>query len=183
MSQGPLTFLLGCATRKSGPARVFSSSAASPTILFSTFWRRHHHHHRHHHTAYPPNTPCSVVVSMTWTPQLRPRVIRLRQWSYRRDPSVSPIPATWRCFPRCSSTSTQRTIAQILSTSQPSLPSSQAPQTGETLLLNGFVRTVRKQKRVAFAAIGDGSSLQTVQTVLTPEQANGSVHATIRSIT
>jgi asparaginyl-tRNA synthetase len=37
--------------------------------------------------------------------------------------------------------------------------------------LNGFVRTVRKQKRVAFAAIGDGTSLEAVQAVLTPEQA------------
>jgi asparaginyl-tRNA synthetase len=37
--------------------------------------------------------------------------------------------------------------------------------------LNGFVRTVRKQKRVAFAAIGDGTSLDAVQAVLTPEQA------------
>jgi asparaginyl-tRNA synthetase len=41
------------------------------------------------------------------------------------------------------------------------------------LTVNGFVRTVRKQKRVAFAAIGDGSSIQTVQAVLTPEQADG----------
>jgi asparaginyl-tRNA synthetase len=37
--------------------------------------------------------------------------------------------------------------------------------------LNGFVRTVRKQKRVAFAAIGDGTSLDAVQAVLTIEQA------------
>lgn len=39
------------------------------------------------------------------------------------------------------------------------------------MTLNGFVRTVRKQKRVAFAAIGDGTSVEAVQTVLTPEQA------------
>lgn len=41
------------------------------------------------------------------------------------------------------------------------------------LTLKGFVRSVRKQKRIAFAAVGDGSSLQTVQAVLTPEQAEG----------
>jgi asparaginyl-tRNA synthetase len=47
--------------------------------------------------------------------------------------------------------------------------------------LNGYVRTVRKQKRVAFAAIGDGSTLQTVQAVLSPELAEGSVEHFIYS--
>jgi asparaginyl-tRNA synthetase len=37
--------------------------------------------------------------------------------------------------------------------------------------VNGYVRTIRKQKRIAFAAIADGSSLQPVQAVLTPDQA------------
>ncbi|KAF2459566.1 mitochondrial carrier domain-containing protein [Lineolata rhizophorae] len=37
--------------------------------------------------------------------------------------------------------------------------------------VNGFVRSVRKHKRVAFAAIGDGSSLQPLQVVMTPEHA------------
>lgn len=46
------------------------------------------------------------------------------------------------------------------------------PQPHQSLTLNGFVRSVRKQKRVAFAAIGDGSSLRTVQAVLTPDQAD-----------
>jgi aspartyl/asparaginyl-tRNA synthetase len=46
---------------------------------------------------------------------------------------------------------------------------------GQTLKVDGYVRTVRKQKRVAFAAIGDGSTLQTVQAVLPPELAEGSV--------
>jgi len=49
--------------------------------------------------------------------------------------------------------------------------------------LNGFVRTVRKQKRVAFAAIGDGTSLDAVQAVLTPAQAaNLSTGAALRII-
>jgi asparaginyl-tRNA synthetase len=47
--------------------------------------------------------------------------------------------------------------------------------------LDGFVRTVRKQKRVAFAAIGDGTSLDAVQAVLKPEQAgNLSTGAALR---
>jgi asparaginyl-tRNA synthetase len=37
--------------------------------------------------------------------------------------------------------------------------------------VNGFVRSVRKQKRVAFAALGDGTSIEPLQVVLTPEQA------------
>ena len=43
----------------------------------------------------------------------------------------------------------------------------------ETVTVNGFVQSVRKQKRVAFAALGDGTSLEPLQLVLTPEQAEG----------
>lgn len=55
-----------------------------------------------------------------------------------------------------------------------SLLESSAESTEESLQeieVNGYVRTIRKQKRIAFAAVGDGSSLQPVQAVLTPEQA------------
>ena len=37
--------------------------------------------------------------------------------------------------------------------------------------IEGYVRSIRKQKRVAFAAVGDGSNLQPVQAVLEPSQA------------
>ena len=91
--------------------------------------------------------------------------------------------ALLRCSPghrlwvRCSSSRSLSppTIAALLRQSPPSLSSQQPPSSGGTLTLNGFVRSLRKQKRVAFAAVGDGSSLQTVQAVLTPEQAEGSV--------
>jgi asparaginyl-tRNA synthetase len=79
------------------------------------------------------------------------------------------------CRARYSSTLSPPTIATLLGHSESPLQSRQPPLSGETLTLNGFVRSVRKQKRVAFAAIGDGSSLQTVQAVLTPEQAEGLV--------
>lgn len=39
--------------------------------------------------------------------------------------------------------------------------------------VRGWVRTVRKQKRVAFVALGDGSAYQPLQAVLTPEQSEG----------
>ena len=84
-----------------------------------------------------------------------------------------------RAATRCSSTSSSSTapsIAALLKqTSASSSPPRLASSHDEPLTLNGFVRSVRKQKRVAFAAIGDGSSLKTVQAVLTPEQADGSV--------
>lgn len=37
--------------------------------------------------------------------------------------------------------------------------------------ISGFVQSLRKQKKIAFAAIKDGSSLQPLQAILTPAQA------------
>ncbi|KAF2433701.1 asparaginyl-tRNA synthetase [Tothia fuscella] len=53
----------------------------------------------------------------------------------------------------------------------------------KSLTVNGFVRSIRKQKRVAFAAITDGSSVDVLQAVLTPEQAKGLSTGTAVSIT
>ena len=61
-------------------------------------------------------------------------------------------------------------VAQLLKSATTDAPASSSSRDG-AVTLNGFVRTVRKQKRVAFAAISDGSSLEAVQAVLTPEQA------------
>jgi asparaginyl-tRNA synthetase len=40
----------------------------------------------------------------------------------------------------------------------------------ENAEVHGWVRTVRKQKKIAFAALGDGSTLDSLQAVLKPEQ-------------
>jgi len=40
-----------------------------------------------------------------------------------------------------------------------------------TVTVHGFVQSVRKQKKIAFAALSDGSSLEPLQAVLQPEQA------------
>ena len=48
----------------------------------------------------------------------------------------------------------------------------------ENVHVDGWVRSVRKQKRIAFAAIGDGSSLDSVQVVLKPEDAAEYVSST-----
>ncbi|KAF2444172.1 mitochondrial carrier [Karstenula rhodostoma CBS 690.94] len=90
-----------------------------------------------------------------------------------RLPRRLPLPRPWPT--RCSSTSSiAPSIAALLNpSSASSSPPRPASSPGELLTLNGFVRSLRKQKRVAFAVIGDGSSLKTVQAVLTPEQADG----------
>lgn len=37
--------------------------------------------------------------------------------------------------------------------------------------MNGFIRSVRKQKRFAFAEISDGSTVKPLQAILNPSQA------------
>ncbi|KAK8168434.1 asparaginyl-tRNA synthetase [Phyllosticta citrichinensis] len=78
---------------------------------------------------------------------------------------------------RLLSTSSRSTIARLLN-GDPSSSSSLAhhsptPVAGETVSVNGWVRSVRKQKRIAFAAVGDGSSLAPLQVVMSPELATG----------
>lgn len=41
----------------------------------------------------------------------------------------------------------------------------------KNITVNGWIRTVRKQKKVAFAAISDGSTFEPLQAVLKPDQA------------
>lgn len=41
----------------------------------------------------------------------------------------------------------------------------------EEITIKGFIRSVRKQKRFAFAEISDGSTIKSLQAILTPEQA------------
>lgn len=44
----------------------------------------------------------------------------------------------------------------------------------EEITVTGWVRSVRAQKRVAFAQINDGSCFKSLQAVLTPEEATRS---------
>lgn len=79
------------------------------------------------------------------------------------------------CRPRCSSTFCPTNIAALLRPAPLSSSSQKPPADGDQVMVNGFVRTVRKQKRIAFTAIGDGSTLQTVQAVMPPHLAEGFV--------
>lgn len=51
------------------------------------------------------------------------------------------------------------------------------PPGGSSITVNGFVRTIRKQKTKSFAAIGDGTSLEPFQAILQPSQAEKYVEA------
>ena len=44
-------------------------------------------------------------------------------------------------------------------------------QDNEDVVVDGFVRTVRKQKRHAFAEIGDGSTAESLQVLIEPAKA------------
>ncbi|KAF2501794.1 mitochondrial carrier [Lophium mytilinum] len=89
-----------------------------------------------------------------------------------------------RCFPVVFAAQPTASCCQLL-VAAPSLSAGAEPlaRSDGTITVNGFIRTVRKQKRVAFAAIGDGSSLQPLQAVLSPEQAEGLSTGTAVSIT
>lgn len=69
--------------------------------------------------------------------------------------STNPRPAILRC-------------AQILQSSKKDRPCNLENQ---EISINGFIRSVRKQKRFAFAELSDGSTIQPVQAILKPEQA------------
>ncbi|KAH7085505.1 mitochondrial carrier domain-containing protein [Paraphoma chrysanthemicola] len=91
-----------------------------------------------------------------------------------RGTAVASAQALFRCRPRCSSTFSPSSIAELLRpSSAQAFPPQPGPSDGESLQINGYVRSVRKQKRIAFAAIGDGSTLQTIQAVLPPQLAEG----------
>lgn len=72
---------------------------------------------------------------------------------------------------------TQRpSIAELLRPSN--LPDGDSER---TLVVTGFVQSIRKQKRVAFAALNDGSSLEPVQVVMSPVHAEEYVHGFMKA--
>lgn len=113
---------------------------------------------------------------MSWILHAQRSLARPRHLFRNRGTASSCVQAFSVCRPRCSSTFRPSNIAELLRPSPHSSSPQRTPPDGGTLTVNGYVRTVRKQKRIAFAAIGDGSTLQTVQAVLPPELAEGSVN-------
>lgn len=72
--------------------------------------------------------------------------------------------ATRSSGPRHASTRRVDRIASLVSNGE-------GLSSGAVVEFNGFVRSVRRQKRVAFAAIGDGSCIAPLQVVLDPKQS------------
>ncbi len=70
--------------------------------------------------------------------------------------------------------------SKYLHTGSSSTPSSIAhlldrgPAEPENVVVNGFIRSIRNQKTRSFASLGDGSSLEPLQALLTPAQAHRS---------
>ncbi|KAK5114338.1 hypothetical protein LTR62_002590 [Meristemomyces frigidus] len=83
----------------------------------------------------------------------------MRGWARLRS-SLQSLEAR-RTFSSSASTETRVGIAQLLS------------QSGNQSDVDvyGWVRSLRRQKRVAFVALGDGSTLESLQAVLKPDQA------------
>lgn len=80
----------------------------------------------------------------TWRRTFATSVARLNHTS-----NVNPRPATLRC-------------AQILQSTKQNACALEDKE----IRVNGFIRSVRKQKRLAFAEISDGSSVESLQAVL-----------------
>ncbi|KAF1817653.1 asparaginyl-tRNA synthetase [Eremomyces bilateralis CBS 781.70] len=121
---------------------------------------------------------------------------RLCRQSIRHDSSPSTNLRRSRSFyhhnipvslPRSSSRATSTTplpqLRSVLRASTASTSSTTAPTPGSIVTIHGFVRSVRRQKRIAFAAIGDGSSLEPLQVVLQPEHAEELSNGTAVTVT
>ena len=79
---------------------------------------------------------------------------------------VSTLRVCQESFCRYSSTASRSTVADLLNHD-----SSYKSANTKQITLNGYVRSVRKQKKVAFAAVSDGTAVEAVQVVLRPDQA------------
>jgi hypothetical protein len=99
-------------------------------------------------------------------------------------PDIQPThsPSAMQMWRRSFATSVTRLNRSPIKSSHPSLLRCaqilQSSKAGEAcrfedqeVKINGFIRSVRKQKRFAFAEISDGSTLEPLQAILKPAQA------------
>ena len=85
----------------------------------------------------------------------------MRAWRIAQRSTVRGDTFTKRGFSTQKARWTINTVAQRL----------KQDEDAKNITVNGWVRSVRKQKRVAFAAISDGSTIDSLQAVLKPEDA------------
>jgi asparaginyl-tRNA synthetase len=72
--------------------------------------------------------------------------------------------------------------ARLLSPNIRQLLANDNPNDAIGVTITGFVKSLRRQKRVAFAAISDGSSPDGLQAVLEPEVAKACVSLTTQTL-
>ena len=97
-------------------------------------------------------------------------------WRSLRSPHIHPKPAPVNlCLPQSRRwlsnapiTSAYQSIASILD-----FRPAGGQDGGQSIVVTGHVRTVRKQKRWSFVEIGDGSSSRSLQALVEPSQAIG----------
>ena len=85
----------------------------------------------------------------------------MRAWQKARRCTLTPEALSKRSFSSSRRLCYGRSIADIL----------RSNADAERLSVTGWVRSVRQQKRVAFAAVSDGSTVDSLQAVLRPEDA------------
>ncbi len=92
-----------------------------------------------------------------------PRNVLRSTFQIRRSSSTTSVNA----FPR--------TVASLLYPSQDQDPGLEqgTESRSPVVTVNAWIRSVRRQKRVSFAHIGDGTTLTPLQAVLTKEQSEG----------
>lgn len=94
----------------------------------------------------------------------------MRAWRAALRSTVSLELLNRRGFSYSGLLSSQRSVANIL----------EHGADGENISVTGWVRSVRKQKRIAFVAVSDGSTIDSLQAVLKPEDAAQYVSSRIR---
>ena len=85
----------------------------------------------------------------------------MRAWRIAQRSLVNLVPRSNRAFSCSRVLFERRSVAHIL----------QHGKDAENVSVTGWVRSVRKQKKVGFAAVGDGSTVDSLQAVLKPEDA------------
>lgn len=89
----------------------------------------------------------------------------MRAWRVAQRSTIHSKIFTARAFSTSGSKQSHRSIADRL----------KHDADERDVTVNGWVRSIRKQKRVAFAAVSDGSTIDSLQAVLKPEDADGYV--------
>ena len=85
----------------------------------------------------------------------------MRRWTQPIRSIRRPALSSKRCFTASRAILERANIAELLA----------KDEEAEDVDVYGWVRSLRKQKKIAFAAVGDGSTLDSLQAVLEPEHA------------